>query len=70
MNKIENKNNREMKQKCLFFETLNESDTHLERLPTRNRKTQITNIRNTIKDITTDSAATKGKSNSTNNSTT
>lgn len=38
MNKIENKSNREMKQKSLIFETLNESDTHLERLT--KKKTQ------------------------------
>lgn len=54
MNKIENKSNREMKQKSLVFETLNESDTHLERLTKKNTKTQITDIRNKIKDITTD----------------
>ena len=61
MNKTENKNNREKKQKSVFFETLNESDTHLERLMKRNTKTQITNNRNKIKDIATDPTAIKGK---------
>lgn len=42
MNKIENKSNREMKQKSLVFETLNESDTHLERL-TKKKKHKDTN---------------------------